>query len=83
MALRAFKTTFLVAIDEEEAGEDHEEHAGPVTLEELKAYLGGALRLDWDVEDNGNACGVQSVEVDIEGLTELSPAEIQSLYGNK
>ena len=83
MALRAFKTTFLVAIDQEDAAENRDKQARPVTLEELKTYLGVALRLDFDTEDNGNDCGVQSIEVNIEGLTELSPQEVQSLYGKK
>ena len=85
MTLRAFKATFLVAIDESEAkdNEQRDEAAGPVTVEELKDYLRDALVLSWDDEDNGNPCGVQSMEVQIEELAELPPAEVQQLYNKE
>lgn len=84
MALRAFKTTFLVAIDDESIEiDDRAEELGPVSLEELKEYLNSALRVDWDNESEGDPCGVQSMEVLIEGLTELSPDEVAKLYTRK
>ena len=85
MALRAFKTTFLVAIDESEAkdSEQRDEAEGPVTVEELKDYLRDALVLSWDDESNGNPCGVQSMEVQIEELAELPPAEVHQLYNKE
>ena len=40
MALRAFKTTFLIAIDDEEARDQElRENPEPFTTEELKQYL--------------------------------------------
>ena len=82
MAIRAFKATFLVAIDDQEAldNEDRLPDDGPVTLHELQDYLNDALRVDWNNEENGNACGVQSVEVDINTLQELTPNEVHELY---
>jgi len=84
MALRAFKATFLVAIDEDEAvaNEQRGKLAGQVTVEELKEYLNEALQVDWDNESEGDPCGIQSVEVNIEGLTELTPAEVKTTYGD-
>ena len=85
MALRAFKATFLVAIDESEArdNEQRDEAEGPVTVEELKDYLRDALVLSWDDEANGNPCGVQSMEVQIEELAELPSAEVHQLYSKE
>ena len=85
MALRAFKATFLVAIDENEAkdNEQRDEAEGLVTVEELKNYLRDALVLSWDDEANGNPCGVQSMEVQIEELAELPPAEVHQLYNKE
>ena len=85
MALRAFKATFLVAIDESEArdNEQRDEAEGPVTVEELKDYLRDALVLSWDDEANGNPCGVQSMEVQIEELAELPSAAVHQLYNRE
>ena len=85
MALRPFKATFLVAIDENEAkdNEQRDEAEGLVTVEELKNYLRDALVLSWDDEANGNPCGVQSMEVQVEELAELLPAEVQQLYNKE
>lgn len=80
MTIRAFKTSFLVAIDESER---REEMTGRVTLTDLKDYLSKVLMVDWDSEGYGDTCGVQSVEVDIDGLKELSPGEVKSLYGKR
>lgn len=83
MALRAFKTTILVAIDDEEAIQEEyrEDTQGPVTLEELKDYLNGALRIDVDTENFGNQVGWQSAEVVVTELEELSDDERKARYG--
>jgi hypothetical protein len=83
MTLSAFKTTFLVAIDDQEAVEEEYRtpEQGPVTEEELKTYLNSALRIDVDTENFGNAIGWQSAEVAIDELTELSPEEMKARYG--
>lgn len=83
MALRAFKTTILVAIDDEEAIQEEyrEDTKGPVTLDELKNYLNGALRIDVDTENFGNEVGWQSAEVVVTELQELSDDERKTLYG--
>jgi hypothetical protein len=85
--LRAFRTTFLFAIDEAEAVEELVESEGlaienppPTTLEEVKKYLDDALRLDVDTEGCGNPLGFQSAEVLIEELVELSPSAVHDLY---
>lgn len=80
MALRAFQTTFLIAIDEEEVQRDNAE---PVTIEELKQYLAKALIVDVNTDEHGDAIGFQSVEVQIENLTELDPHKVHELYGKK
>ena len=82
MALRAFKTTVLVAIDEAEATSEgqREESAGEVTLDELKQYLRKALLLDMNLESCGNPVGFGSAEVLIDELTELSEAERLQRY---
>lgn len=77
MALRAFRTTFICAIDRDEIDDD--EVAEP-TLDEVKSYLEDALVVDFDTENNGNPVGLQSVEVHIEQLTELPPDEVKKLY---
>lgn len=85
MALRAFRATYLVAIDDEEAiqEEQRDEDAGPVTLEELKNYLKKSVYPVLDTENNGNECGVQSVEMIHEQLEELSADEIKGMYQHK
>ena len=84
MALRAFQTTFLIAIDEEEARESGQrEHSEPVTIEELKQYLAKALIVDVNTDEHGNQIGFQSVEVQIDDLTELEPQTVHELYGTK
>jgi hypothetical protein len=78
--MRAFKTTFLVAIDENERSE---EMTDPVTLEDMKKHLSDVLIVNWNVEDYPDLCGIQSVEVDIDGLKELFPDEVRKLYGKR
>lgn len=81
MGLRAFKTTFLVAIDEDEAlANEQRDSENPVTIEELRTYLSDALRLSFNDEDFGNEVGVQSLQVLIENLEELPAAEVKRLY---
>jgi hypothetical protein len=76
--VRAFKAIFLCAIEDDDLEEDRDT---PVTLAEVKDYLGDALRLTWNDEECGNPVGLSSVEVVIEGLTELSEDERKRLYG--
>ena len=84
MALRAFQTTFLIAIDDEEArDEEQRTNPEPVTIEELKQYLAKALIVDVNTDEHGDEIGFQSVEVQIEELTELGPHEVRELYGKK
>jgi len=77
MTLRAFRTTFLVAIEETEL----EDRDTPVTLDELKKYLNDALIVSFNDEEHGNPVGLSSMEVFIEQLTEISPQERKALYG--
>lgn len=83
MTLRAFKAAFLVAIDDQEAVQEEfrDTEQGPVTLDELKAYLKDALRVDVEIENFRNDVGWQSAEVLIDELTELPPEEVQTRYG--
>lgn len=84
MALRAFQTTFLIAIDDEEAREEEQrENPEPLTIEELKQYLAKALIVDVNTDEHGDEIGFQSVEVQIEKLTELGPHMVGELYGKK
>lgn len=75
MRIRAFRTTFLCAIDEEELD-------GTPSLEEVKEYLADVLRLQLDDEYGTKPVGLSSVEVNIEGLEELSSEDVKKLYGN-
>lgn len=75
--LRAFKGTFLVAIDQSEADEG-EQH---VALGDLSGYLKQALVLDVDTEEHGNPVGFQSAELLIDTLEELPTDEVERLYG--
>lgn len=83
--MRAFRGAFLVAIDDVEATEQEqrEEDAGPASLEELKSYLAKAVRPVLNDEEHGNPCGVQSVEMLFEELTELPQDEVRRLYDSK
>jgi hypothetical protein len=74
--LRAFKGTFLVAIDQNEADEEQ-----PVSLDDLSAYLKEALILDIDTEDHGNPVGFLSAELHFDMLEELPDDELRRLYG--
>jgi hypothetical protein len=82
MALRAFRTTFLIAIDEADAVANwqREEDAKPVTLDELKEYLNDALIVDVNTDEYGDPLGFQSAEIYIEKLKELTSAEVKKLY---
>lgn len=81
MALRAFKATFLVAIDEEEARDDERrETDAPVTRDEVKAYLDNALIVGFNNEDHCDVVGIQSVEVVLDDLQELTPSELKRRY---
>ena len=83
MALRAFKTTFLIAIDQDESSEwDDEDDQSPMSLDEFKEWLNDALRVDVDTDGCGNP-GFQSCDVDIDGLKELSPDQVKKLYGKE
>jgi hypothetical protein len=77
MALRAFRSTFLVAIDDEELDRDNDQ---PVSLEELKDYLANALHPVLDDEAYGNPVGFASAELDFDSLVELPAEEVQRLY---
>ncbi len=91
MPLRAFRGTFLIAIDEVEADfADESAKGGPVvSLEEVKNFLKDAAVIDVNTDDN--PVGWQSAELlydgnpeaSIEGLVELTPAEVERLYGQK
>ncbi len=93
MPLRAFRGTFLIAIDEAESDfADESEKGGPVvSLEEVKNFLKDAALIDVDTEEHGNPVGWTSAELifdaqkpfGIEGLVELTPAEVERLYGQK
>jgi hypothetical protein len=77
--MRVFRTSFLVAVDPASAVENGEREEGrPLTLEEVKEYLRTALLLDWDREGQNDPIGIQSMEVDIEHLEELSATEVAS-----
>lgn len=75
--LRAFECRFLVAIDESELDEPRSK---PVSLEELKDYLHAAVVPQWNDEQHGNPCSVQSLEILFGSLKELPAAEVQKLY---
>lgn len=82
--LRAFRTTFLVAIDDQEADEKDDNCVPvPVTLEEFKQWIDKALRIDVDTEEHGNEIGFQSAEVDIENFVELEQTDVVKLYAPK
>jgi hypothetical protein len=78
--LRAFKGTFLVAIDESEV-DDEDDGEEPVTLDGLTNFLKDALALDVDTEDHGNMVGFQSAELLFNTLEELPDDEVRRLYG--
>jgi hypothetical protein len=80
--LRGFVGTFRCAINTSELSSEERPEGDEPTLEEVKAYLQEALRVDFDMEDCGNAVGISSVEVDIEGLKEISPEEVARVYGD-
>lgn len=81
MALRAFRGEFLVAIDDAEIETvERDASAGPVTLDQLTAYLVEAVRVRWLDEDYGNPVGVQSIELHYDTLAELPAAEVKHLY---
>ncbi len=73
--LRVFSTTCLVAIDADELDEPKN-----INLEDVKSHLNDALIVDWNCEDYGNPIGLQSVEVHIDQLQELSQEQVQKLY---
>ena len=77
--LRAFKGTFLVAIDQSEA--DEGEGETPLKLDDLTSYLKDALVLDVDTEEHGNPVGFQSAELLFDTLEELSAETVRLLYG--
>jgi hypothetical protein len=68
MALRVFRGTFLVTIDDEQTDRDSDQ---PVSLEELKDYLADALQPVLDTEEYGNPVGFASAELDFDSLREL------------
>lgn len=81
MALRAFQTTLLIALDDVEAREEEQRTSPePVTIEELQQYLAKALIVDVNIENHRNEVGFQSVEVQIETLIELDPHQVSELY---
>ena len=75
--LRAFEVKMLIAIDESEA----DERDYPVTLQEVKDFVGDAAEIVLDLEEHGNPCGVGSVEVNFDTMRELSPEEVKQVYG--
>ncbi len=75
--LRAFRTTFIVAIDEREIDEIR---MGRVQLREVQQYLRDALILSFNDEEHRNRIGLTSLEVNIEGLEEVEPGEVEQLY---
>lgn len=82
--MRAFvaQLAFVVAIDEEKARSNEQRNQEtPVTVEELKEYVRNALRVYFDYESHGNACGVQNLEVAVGEVTELSEDQRKKLYG--
>jgi hypothetical protein len=80
--MRVFKTTFFVAVDPSDAVDYGEREEGkPLILEEVKRYLQSALTLDWEGE--GDAVGIQGMEVWFEELEELPTAEVERLYGKQ
>lgn len=76
--LRAFQTTFLVAIDD-----DDEDLDLPITKQDVIDYLNDALIVDVNMEEYGNPVGFQSAEVKIASLVELSGDEVKKLYGRQ
>jgi hypothetical protein len=80
--MRAFKVPMLVTIDDVAAvsEEYREADKGPVTLEELRDYLRGALRIDVDIENHINEVGWTSAEVMFGGLQELTDEEFARYY---
>jgi hypothetical protein len=80
--MRAFKLLMLVTIDDVAAvsEEYREADKGPVTLEELRDYLRGALRIDVDIENHINEVGWTSAEVVFDGLQELTDEEFARYY---
>lgn len=80
--LRGFVGTFRCAIDTAELTSEECPEVDEPTLEEVKAYLQDALKVDFDMEGCGNPVGITSVEVDIEGLKEIPPEEVARVYGD-
>lgn len=89
--LRVFQTTCLVAIDTDELDDVVDIGSGrfnatdpvnlhQVNLEDVKNHLKDALIVDWNCEEYGNPIGLQSIEVDIEELQELTPEQVEQLY---
>lgn len=76
--LRAFKGTFVVAIDPSEADEGDGEP--PLTVGDLTAFLKEALALDVDTEECGNPVRFQSAELLFDTLEELPADEVLRLY---
>jgi len=77
MALRAFRGTFLVAIDNDELDEPKKRLP---SLKAVKKWLNEAMILDVDLEGAGNSLGFQSCELVTDSLEELSPDEVNKLY---
>jgi hypothetical protein len=84
LGLRAFRGTFLVAIDENESPEleaGDETEPVPVTLVTLKEWLKKAIILDVNTEEEGDPHGFQSCELKFDSLYELPQSEVKRLYG--
>lgn len=72
MANRVFKSAVYVTIDKDEAPENEDgSQRGPVTLEELKDYVGRAVFPTLNDEEHGNPVGLIAVELDWENLVEV------------
>ncbi len=83
MALRAFRFSGLVAIDDEEAVEEEvrEKSAGPVTIDELQGWLTEVAEVELNRENQSSDVGFASIELKWGTLKELPVAEVAELYG--
>lgn len=76
--LRAFRGTFLVAIDPDDTTD---EEPLAVTRDGLIEFLKDTLFPEIDLEANGNPVGFQSAELLFDTLEELPADEVSRLYG--
>lgn len=83
MALRAFRGTFLIAIDEDNVSDEVKGHiygTGPTTVEVVKDFCQETITIDCSTDSSEDYVGFVSAQIDFESLTELEPEEIIKIY---